>query len=360
VAFRQYTQCVDIQNFDPGNPLAGAALLGLYVTLAPGLFTALLIIAGVASWTCLLILAEVYLCATVVGYCYWFLYRRLICIPAPPENPADSAGDHLVVGTLINILPPDPVFDNDYSIGILPQPNPIGASPSEVQGKEPYGYLVTNQPVTKNYPLEFTGHPEHDTDPNKCPVDQRTSEVLHCEFEGRGVYDLYIASRVALAVAVVTLFLCFLGVPWWVTLILALIGLALLALGVLLGHWDKGNPNDVDPNIGELHTNQCDHTGADTLVVKGRWVYDSGHRFPLVNYIPFLQDQQSGGWNELHPITFCCKANGDFGDVVLLRKRWQTAIDDATSPATLASQALPQNQWQVHPLIDGCLPSIII
>jgi hypothetical protein len=44
----------------------------------------------------------------------------------------------------------------------------------------------------------------------------------------------------------------------------------------------------------------------------------------------------------------------------LLRQRWQGAIGDATSPATLESQKAPQNQWQVHPLIDGCQPAIIL
>jgi hypothetical protein len=361
--FKQYTNCVDIQLFDPRDPLIQAVLIGLYATLPPGAFAALLAIAGVGSPWCLLLLAEFYVMAGVVGYCDWFLYRRLICIPAPPDNPADSAGDHLVIGTLINILPPDPAGDNDYSIGILPQPNPIGASPSEVQQSQPYGYLVTEQPVTKNYspPLLYTGHPDFDTDAHTCPVDRIQSEVLHCEFEGRGMYDIFLAAHVALLVAFAAVFAClFPDVPWWVTLILALLAGLILGGGIALGSFDGGDPHDVNPNIGELHTNQCDHTGADTLVVKGRWVYDSGHRFALVNHVPFLGHQRPGAWYELHPITFCCKANGDCGDVILLRKRWQAAIDDATSPATLASQAQPQNQWQVHPLIDGCQPPIIV
>jgi hypothetical protein len=45
--------------------------------------------------------------------------------------------------------------------------------------------------------------------------------------------------------------------------------------------------------------------------------------------------------------------------VILLVKRWQNAVGDATSPATLASQKLPQNQWQIHPILDGCQPVVI-
>ena len=48
--YRQYTQCCDISNFDPGDPIANAALTGLYVTLAPGAFTLLLALAGAAGW----------------------------------------------------------------------------------------------------------------------------------------------------------------------------------------------------------------------------------------------------------------------------------------------------------------------
>src|SRR5262249_60076341 len=124
MSYRQYTQCVDIQYFDPRNPYVQAALLGLYVTLPVAAFAAFLAIVGVGSPWCLLLLGEVYVIAGVIGYCYWWLFRRLICIPAPPDHPADGAGDHLAIGTLIDILPPAtlaqfPDIDNDYSIGIL-------------------------------------------------------------------------------------------------------------------------------------------------------------------------------------------------------------------------------------------------
>jgi len=46
--------------------------------------------------------------------------------------------------------------------------------------------------------------------------------------------------------------------------------------------------------------------------------------------------------------------------IFLLKQRWQNAVTDATSPVTLANQKLPQNQWQVHPLLDGCEPVVIV
>jgi hypothetical protein len=103
--------------------------------------------------------------ASIVGFCYWWLYRRLICIPAPPGHPADSAGDHLAIGLLINIEPPGSGdflanIDNDYSIGILPCPLPQGATRDQVVAQSPYGYLVEEQPGL---------------DPDRFPEDARTA-----------------------------------------------------------------------------------------------------------------------------------------------------------------------------------------
>ena len=43
-----------------------------------------------------------------------------------------------------------------------------------------------------------------------------------------------------------------------------------------------------------------------------------------------------------------------------LELQWATALGQATSTETLQSQQQPQNQWQVHPILDGCQPPVII
>jgi hypothetical protein len=355
MSYRQYTQCIDISLYNPQNPYAQAALLGLYISLAPGAFVGFLILLGAASPWCLLIVAEIYLIAAIVGYCYWWLYRRLICLPAPPDHPVDKDGSQMLIGTLIDILPPSsaqfPDLDNDYSVGILVQCNPLGARRPQVEMSQPYGYLLVNQPVTLNANLpfpektgvdhEFPGHPELEIQ----------SEILHCEFEGRGVYDMFLASLAALFVAELALFACMVpDIGWIVALILSLLAILGLATGWAVGQFDGGNPNDEGPNVGELHRNDENHQGADTLLIKGHWVYDSGHRY---DHTP------PDGYNELHPITFCTKTSSECGGVIFL-ERWKVAIDDATSTATIENQKLPQNQWQIHPLIDGCQPVIIV
>ena len=148
MSYRQYTKCIDIAYFDPADPVNNALLLGLYITITPAAFTALLVAVGASSPWCLALLLEIYPIAAILGYSYWFLYRRLICLPDPPDHPADSAGDHLVIGLLIDTLTPDDPGrvwydrDNDYSIDILPQCNPLKAGYQEVSTSEPYGYLV--------------------------------------------------------------------------------------------------------------------------------------------------------------------------------------------------------------------------
>ncbi len=102
-------------------------------------------------------------------------------------------------------------------------------------------------------------------------------------------------------------------------------------------------PSDGD----DLVAASRDHDGRPADL--GHWVYDSGH------------NDDGRGFNEIHPVTFAAKWRKDFGgNVILLKKRWAGAVADARSQATLESQSLPQNQWHVHPMLDGCQPVIIV
>jgi hypothetical protein len=358
--FRQYTNCVDIANFDPRNPFGQAALIGLYVTLPAAVVPLLMVLAG-GNPLCLLLLAEIYLIAGIIGYTYWWLFRRLICIPGPPDHPADGEGNHIAIGTLIDVHPPgssDSVLtniDNDYSIGILLACSPLGITEVDqaAAASPTYGHLLEKQPVTQDAGLIYTGTIGVDHEFPGQPELEIRSQVLHCEFEGRGIFDMFLASRAALLPVVAALFACQIpGIGWIIALILALFGIGVLGIGLGVGQFDAGDPTDVNPNIGELHLNDANHQGADTLMIMGHWIYDAGHRFDY-----------NEGWYELHPITMACKTTPvtdcDPGQVILLRTRWRNAIGDATSDATLANQKLPQNQWQVHPLLDGCQQVVI-
>jgi hypothetical protein len=119
----------------------------------------------------------------------------------------------------------------------------------------------------------------------------------------------------------------------------------ILVGGVVIGLNDTGNPADVDTNLDELHANDPTARGADILVVQSTWIYDSAHE----------------GWNEIHPIKHCQKVgtwNGSWDGRTLSgdMSAWCEAIGQTTATTTVAAQSRPENQWTIHPLLDGCAP----
>jgi hypothetical protein len=138
----------------------------------------------------------------------------------------------------------------------------------------------------------------------------------------------------------------------WILSILAF--LAFLFGGAAITHDDASPPSGGGWG-GKF--NPYDGAGKPTDVVDlayvyGRWVYDSLH----------------DGWNELHPLHFMIKI-GQTTQGELAGGNWppdlgdtQTKLDGQfntiNSPGTAQTQAEPQNQWTLHPLLDGCLGSV--
>ena len=184
--------------------------------------------------------------------------------------------------------------------------------------------------------------------------------TLEVEFEGGGMYDLYIALLVAspfAAAAAAVGWIPFLG--WLLALLLSLIAGAIAGIGYAIGHGDTADPNADDPTIGTIFP------GQDVLIVMGAWIYDSAH----------------SGWNELHPVLHCQKiakvppadlATGDpwanlpqfsaanvaatIAQISATNIGWCPLIGEAQSGLTAVAQALPQNGWSIHPDVDGCVP----
>jgi hypothetical protein len=71
--YRQYTQCVDISNFNPANPVTQAALVGLYVTLPVSVIPLLMVLAGGNPWPGNA--RRNYLIAGIIGYRYCFCFQ---------------------------------------------------------------------------------------------------------------------------------------------------------------------------------------------------------------------------------------------------------------------------------------------
>ncbi len=173
--------------------------------------------------------------------------------------------------------------------------------------------------------------------------------TIEVEFEGAGVWDLYVALLIAAPVAGVAAVLGAIpGISLLAWLLLILVG---LLVGAAVALSANATPAQDDPSIGTIHP------GTDLLFVMGTWIYDSAHT----------------GWNELHPVLLCQKlgpvphadvASGDpwasrpdLGDPAKLSDtlgQWCALAKDGQRPATKTSQQQPENSWEIHPSVDGC------
>jgi hypothetical protein len=338
--YKQYTTCVDAASFDKSSRWTQAAVI------AAGVVAPLAVIGLMVNPLCLLLLVPVGAAAGVIGYCYWFLYKRLICLP-PQMSTLACSSDQMAIGMVIDTLPPYgnsgfDALDTDYSFGLLVAPNHPDDSQSTVWTSMPYGFLVSEQPATLGIGLPTPGNQATYKVTGQPDVDG--VETLHCEFEGAGVHDLLLASSISLALAIAAFFVClfvpfpFAALAW----LLAFLAFVVLAIGFNVAANDNASPSDENPALGgDLHP-------GDILVVAGSWVYDSGH----------------SGFNEIHPIKFCSPIGNVSGEwpsnLASLENYWPTALCDATSTTTIELQKQPQNQWQVHPILDGCDPVVIV
>lgn len=337
--YRQYTQCVEASKHVKMNQYVRMSLIG-------GLSGVAMAAVAIASGNplCALFAIPVATAATQLAYGAWWLNDRLICL----------GGDKYAVGLLISVEPPEKktgfdAIDTDYSINLLPYPNAIGTSKTDVEKSTPYGYLIAEQDATKNIGVPFTGELVQDK------IEKKDCPVLHAEFEGGGVRIAFDAAGAALIISLAALIACMALPPPWngiVAGILAFLALLAQLFGALFGRNDKGKVSDVNPSLGALHPRENNGTLFDILGVYGTWVYDAGH------------NNQDEGWNEIHPIKACNRitqwdGTGDWPSVAgQYVSTFESALIEANSPTTKTAQQRPENQWEVHPLIDGCQPRL--
>lgn len=322
MAYRQYTQCVTPSN---------------HVGLAPAILVIVMSLLGGSIGLYLMggSLGMLGAASALVAFCYWWLYGRLVCL----------GGDHCAIGMLLTVEPPEAksgfdAFDTDYSINLVLAPHRIGESRASIESGF-QGKLITEQDATRNEGMAFAGY-----ESRQWGNDPKTA-VLHCEFEGGGIQTLYDAAKAALAVAAVGSALCFIPVIGWIACAIGgAVALGILIAGIIAALNDKGDPNLVNPDLGELHVNDATRLGADILVVSGTWVFDTMHE----------------GWNELHPIKHCQRIDRWTGgwhfDARIARDHWCKEIGRVSEPLTRDNQRQPENQWTVHPTIDGCTPKL--
>jgi hypothetical protein len=397
MTYTQYTKCVDVdKKVYPGKPIVVGVLAMILILLAGGL----------TPYTAIPLLG------TIIGLCSWWLYDRLICLGGDrcaigllgAVEPSDGKSGF-------------EKFDTDYSFNLVLAPHqyqelppdylgtplppvPLGEDPKEwadekfkealhrqIADDGVQGVLIKETNITGDKKTIF-GTKMYDFEGyfstiGGWSVKYSFQPYLHCEFEGAGMIDLLHAAEAALAVATAAAVACAIPlIGWIVCAILSAVALIISIAGVLIAINDKAKPSVFDPVTGQ--TSSALHPGEDILFVKGTWVFDTFHE----------------GWNEIHPIKDCilvAKARYESADVVdwdhaiapylvaLGRWKWDPAdltkflpikvdgppkpidwtnwveswcdlVATTSTPLTVRNQARPENQWNIHPSIDGCQP----
>jgi hypothetical protein len=184
-----------------------------------------------------------------------------------------------------------------------------------------------------------------------------SAPVLHCEFEGSRPHDMLAALE---------------GFPFggsyckknWFTKLVCRIVSAILAPVVLAAvalAWARNTEGSTDGALVDGGT----IGPKDRVIVRGAWVYDTGHQ----------------GWNEIHGVRIVQRVDAvpsDPTEFNAFLHRWcerlaETPMNEGAprrglavginlpqdvpaAAATLAAQNEPQNQWTLHPAVDGCSP----
>jgi hypothetical protein len=270
--------------------------------------------------------------ADLVLFCEWWLYRRLICLD----------GRQCALGMVVTVEPVEKKggferLDTDFSINLLLAPHTIYTDRATIEADGRQGFLIAERAATRDIGLRTPGYTA------KQWANYPDTPVLHGEFEGGGIYDLYQAAKIALVVATVGAVVCAIPFFGWVVCSILLVAAAVIAIvGLVIALNDKGSPSDANAELTEIHTNDATGRGADVLVIRGDWVYDSLHE----------------GWNEIHPILQAQRVGtwgggwSSFGSP----EAWCRALVDADAPETKREGLKAENQWELHPVVDGCRP----
>lgn len=398
MSFTQYTKCVDVKNkVYPGQPTAVAVIAAIATLVAGG---------GLSPYTAIPLLL------IVIGFCNWWLYDRLICLGGDrcaigflgAVEPSDGKSGL-------------EAFDTDFSFNLVLAPHqyqelppdyppkpPIPAPPltnsadwADKQFKEALhrqiaddglqGVLIKETATTGDEKTIF-GTKKYDFEGYFSTLGGQSVKYtyqpyLHCEFEGAGIIDLLHSAEAALAFATAAAVVCAIPIIGWIACaVLSLVAAIIAIAGIFVAMNDRAKPSVYDPVTGK--TSDELHSGHDILFVKGTWVFDTFHE----------------GWNELHPVKKCyriatasfvrtdvidwhdaiasfmvatgrwiwdpaqlpalkpIKLDGppqphDWTDWVAF---WCDHVETTSNPLTVAAQARPENQWTIHPLVDGCDP----
>ena len=398
----QYTSCVEAKDFEPAKDWYVALLLAA----AAGGAIAALFSGGIGLLVTIPALVE------ALHYTSeWMLNGKLICLH---RDPAKMCGDHEMAWAIGEVADTEAVgedknpiedIDNDYAMNVILAPfNMMAFGDSAQKNLEiatvgvpppPQGDLLSRQkdmPKFNGYFrtmivtmsdqkyrawTEVVGRDYGWTgiigpDQQKAWADyvfenawllprKRSVPVLHCEFEGSRIRDVLDATNTF------NLGSKFCRRNWFTKLVCKIIQilmspLILIAIAKAWAGAKDGDPADALEGGGTI-------ASKDQVIAGGRWVYDGGH----------------DGYNEFHAtrivqkVAYVPKDPAGFAE---FHKRWcdehgkvphtdpagnsqpgSTPKGAAPGPPltpkqreTYDNQQKPENQWVLHPAVDGCEP----
>jgi hypothetical protein len=325
------------------------------------------------------------LCLAAIAFCNWWLDVRLICLggdrsvvgaiyhlepPVQTANPfdvVDADTDFSFNLLLWQFVPqnslPQSFVSNQWSPGAFPQLGadwptlpPLVPTVPFPQVSEEVNLIVAQQSMA-SLGLGFGGQGIDQIDKPDPPPPGSTNQyfLMHCEIEGPGMHDLLILLSVMCAVLVAAAFVFAIPVVGpilsWILIALAL--LAFLIGGPAITHDDAGQPSGGGwgGSFNPYETAGNPKGLVDLAYVFGRWVYDSLHA--------------GAESNEIHPVHYMIKlgqaTQGDLSKGIWpanlgeLQQKYDQEFGVINSPTTIEIQKQPENQWTVHPLLDGCL-----
>jgi hypothetical protein len=303
------------------------------------------------------------------GVCDRYEYHRLLCI----EH------DECAVGRVGFQEPPSAkqgfdAIDNDYSLNLVLTPH---FETDDMQTIVTDG-LQGEHFIRRRFPdLGYQGYVDVPNEYlNRFPVDEQARVLdgagghwsLHCEFEGSRMHSIcswgQALAPVAALAAVGAWLACGDGLWGLICAFFAWLAVELGAFGIGWATGNDGSPADaaVDPASGTLEDGDC-------IAVFGDFVYDVGH---------------CEGWHEIHPVKYVQKIpplagdpdrpsppvsrclQGDLSDPNVrtqaddLINTWCAHLQQAHDDGVLAAQRNPENQWHLHPDIDGCEPPVVV
>jgi len=348
----KYYHCVTKEHF---TGLTNVIALGILT----GALTIVAIVAAVIAGAAipgLGVIAGVVFVAAIFELCAFLSGGKLICL----------GNNSCAIGRIMELIPVGAdksgfeKMDDDFTFNILLSPHAPSETKNEQITVDPYqGKFIDEQSETRDLGLGYRGVSVTIKEIYE-DIGVKT-ECFHVEVKGCRVHDVCAVLKVMSFGAPIVGAICSIPlIGWVVCVIAAAIWLAITAAAVAIA-WNathNGDINDVyDPAAGQLTAADPETgEGGDVVLCRGDWAYDAGH----------------DGWNEMHPVRSVQKLTDNIPGKFRDMSKADTALVDEfkkeildpwcfyagqpDDPDVKDEQGKPENDWHIHPDVDGCKP----